>query len=60
MKTHEVYVKFESDGEEYYFSIDELLLVGNPIDEDGIEMDQGDDGNLYVTDGENGYKLLSK
>lgn len=58
MKAHEVYLRFKSDNDNFHhFSIEELLIVGNPIDEDAIDMESCDD-NLYVIDGKNGYKIL--
>lgn len=60
MKAQEVYIKFESLNEKYYYhSIDELLEIGSPIDEEGMDMEQVDN-NLYVIDGKNGYKILGE
>lgn len=52
MKTYTVYLKYKEDNlldVYHYFSIEELLEVGNPIDEDGIDMELFDE-SLYKFD----------
>jgi len=48
------YVKWyaSNDKEYYYFSIYELIEVGNPIDSDGLEMEQVDDFIYVISNGE--------
>lgn len=46
---HEIYVRFynSTSNKDVYVSIDELMDVGTPIDEDGDDMERVDDYVYY-------------
>lgn len=57
MKRHEVYAKFETtNGNFVFISMDELQDIGDPIDENGVEMSLVDD-YVYIYKQGN-YKVL--
>lgn len=59
MKLYEVYAKFEtSNGKFVFISMDELQDIGDPIDENGVEMPLVDDYVYIYNQGK--YKVLEQ
>jgi hypothetical protein len=46
----------EDEDETYYFSVSELITIGPPIDENGVDMEQVDEYMYAISDGE--YKIV--
>ena len=59
MKRHEVYMKYEdSEGNFIFISMDELQDIGDPLDEDGVEMSLVNDDVYFYEKGK--YKVLGR
>lgn len=65
MKTSQLYLKYKEDNDHgiyhgiyHFFSFEELLVLGNPIDEEGIDMEL-ESHDVYVAYGDEYVLLLA-
>jgi hypothetical protein len=56
MKAHDVYLKFRNEDDVVvWVSVSDIIQVGNPIDENGIDMEQDDDLVYHWINGSRGW-----